>query len=102
LVKGVSFAHIGGKLQQAHLVLRAQDGVGEAPRRVRLLRHILAHAAAGVDGQRQVQRQLRLALEDRDLLRPAVLGDAKVLARQAAHNGPIRSVTFTKTLTSFS
>jgi hypothetical protein len=53
------------------------------------LGHVLAHAAAGVDGQRQVQRQLRLALEDRDLLRPAVLGEAKSSRVKPAYNGPV-------------
>ena len=63
--------------------------MGKAAGRIRLLGHVLAHAAAGVDGQGQVQRQLRLALEDRDLLRPSVLGDGEVVARQPAYDGAV-------------
>ncbi len=80
---------IGGELEQAHLVLRAHDGMGKPARRVRLVGHILFHAAAGVDGQRDVQRKLRLPLEDRNLLRPAVFGYGKVVARKAADNGAV-------------
>ena len=43
-------------------------------------RPILVDAGAGVDGQGQVQRQLRLALEDGDLLRTIVLGNREVVA----------------------
>jgi hypothetical protein len=42
---------------------------------------ILVYAAAGVDGQGQVERQLRLALEDSNLLRPPILGNARNSSR---------------------
>ena len=71
--EGRQLLHFGGKLQQAHLVLRAQNGVHKSPRRLRFFGHVFLHAAAGVDSQGQVQRQLRLALKDRDLLRASVL-----------------------------
>ena len=58
-------------------------------RRVCLFGQVLVDAAAGVDGQGQVQRQLRLALEDGDLLRTAVFGDGKVVAREAADDGAV-------------
>ena len=87
--KGRELAHSGGKLEHAHLVLRAQNRVREAPRRGRLFAHILVHAARCVDGQRQIQRQLRLPLEDGDLLRAAIFEDGKVVAREPAHNGAV-------------
>ena len=93
-MKGVSSRTVGGKLQHAHLVLRAQDRVRESARRGCFFAHVLVHAAAGVDGQGQVQRQLRLPLEDGDLLRAAILEHGEIVAREPAHNGavPVRHV----------
>ena len=62
--------------------------MGEPLGRFGFLGHVLVHAAAGVDRQRQIQRQLRLTFEDCNLLLPAILGDGKILARQPADNRP--------------
>ena len=51
--------------------------------------HILADAAAGVDGKGEVEGQLGLALEEGDLLRAAVFGDGEVVAGEAADDGAV-------------
>ena len=81
-VKGVSLVHDFAELEERQAVDRPQDGVGEAPRRLQFQILIVARAQAGVDGHHDRQRQLRLAMEDRDLLRLAVLEDLKVFLLQ--------------------
>ena len=44
-------------------------------------------AGTGVDGKREVERHLRLALEDRDLLRAVVFSDLEVILGEAADDG---------------
>jgi hypothetical protein len=80
--------HFRGKLQQADLVLPAQQRMNKLPRRILLQRQIFVNAAAGVDRQHQVQRQLRLPLEDGDALRPAIFGHGKIVLGQPADNRP--------------
>ena len=83
------FRNVCCKLQQAHLVLRAQHRMRKTPRRICLFRQIFPHAATGVDSQGHVQRQFRLPLEDRNLLRAPVFAHRKILARQPANNRAI-------------
>jgi len=49
--------------------LSAQQSAGKATARILLLVMSFCTLPAGVDSQRQVQRQLRLSLEERNLLR---------------------------------
>ena len=72
---------------QAHLILRAQEVAGEMAGGALLFAEILAHAEAGVDGEHDAEGKLRLALEDGDGLRTAVLGDAEVILGEAADDG---------------
>ena len=79
--------HVGGKFDQAHLVLLAQQGVNEALGRALFEPKILERAAAGVDRQGQVQGYFRLALEDRNLLRPAVFHHLEIVPGKTADDG---------------
>src|SRR5579871_1420850 len=83
------FAHKGGEFEEVHAVLVAQQGMYEAPGGVLLEGQILGGAAAGVDGQGEVEWQLRLALEVGDGLGASVFGDLKVLFVEAADDGAV-------------
>src|ERR1700733_5245869 len=50
---------------------------------------ILMHAAAGVDGEDDLQRQLGLALEHSDLLRVSILGEEKGVPIQPGNRRPL-------------
>ncbi len=89
------------ELKQRQAVDGTQDGMGKAARRFQLQLLIAARAQAGVDGDHDGQRQLRLAMEDRDLLRLAVLEDLEVFLLQAGTGAPLLSVTVVNTFTSF-
>ena len=84
--EGDELAHVGGEFDQAHLILLAQQSVDEVLGRALFEIEILGRAAAGVDGEDEVEGQFRLALEDRNLLRMAVLEDLEIVFAQAAHN----------------
>ncbi len=87
--EGSKHPHIGGKLDHAHLVLRAKQGVGKTLGRGSFLAHILFHAAAGIDGQGNGQRHGRLALEQSDFLRTSILGDGEIVLGEVAYDGAI-------------
>ena len=57
------------------------------------------NAATGVDGENDLQRKLRLALKDRDLLRMLIFREQKLVPGQAGTGAPLSSVTLTKTFT---
>jgi hypothetical protein len=46
---------------------------------------VFMHAAAGVNGQDDLQRKLRLAFKNGDLLRVVILGELKLVPGQAGH-----------------
>ena len=87
--EGCELADFGGELEDGHLILRAEDGVGEAAGGVGFFGHVLADAAAGVNGQGEVEGQFGLALEDGDLLGAAVFGDGEVVAGEGADDGAV-------------
>ena len=49
----------------------------------------LLHAAARIDGQRQIQGHIGFPLEDCDLLRPVVLEHGKIVFGQGAYDRPV-------------
>ena len=87
--EGSKFADLRRELQNAHLVLRVQDGLREVTRCGRFLAHVFSHAAAGVDGEGEIERHGRLAIEDGDLLRATVFEDGEVVFRQPTDDGAV-------------
>jgi len=73
----------GIELEQAHLILIAQESMHKAFGGLLLDATVFEGAGAGVDGQGEVERQFGLTFEDGDLLRTVVFGDGKVVARQS-------------------
>ena len=70
------------ELEQRQTIDRAQDGMRETPRRFHFEFLIAARAEAGIDGNHDGERQLRFAMEHRDLLRLAVFEDLEVILLQ--------------------
>src|SRR5215469_2130041 len=78
------FSDIGVELNYAHLVLRTDQGANKFLCCCLLDRTIFVGAGTCVDGKRKVERQLGLALEDRDLLRTAVFVDSEIILGETA------------------
>ncbi len=87
--EGRDLADEGGELEEAHLVLRAQQGVDEAVGGIGDEGAVLVDGAAGVDGEDEVEGQLGLALEEGDLLGAVVFGDGEVVFGEAADDGSV-------------
>src|SRR5580698_11553653 len=75
------------KLKQGQPVNRAENGVRETACRFQLQFLITARAQAGVDGDNDGKRQLRLAMKDRDLLRLVVFEDLEILLLERRNRG---------------
>ena len=70
--EGHNLPHVGVEVHQVHLIDGAQQRMNKVVRGALLDGEIFMHAAAGVNGQDDFERQLGLALEDSDLLRMSV------------------------------
>src|SRR5579863_3797657 len=79
--------HVGGEFDEAHLVLWPHEGVDEVFGGVSLDGAIFEDAAAGVDGEGEIEGHLRFTLEDFDFLRAAVFGEMEVFAGETADDG---------------